>query len=72
MVTNYCDRDDAPAKEIALRFEGFDGSVAAEVYLLDAEHDLTHMNTQYFSADAFELRLDVGLYSTVFVKVHKA
>ncbi|MBR4895708.1 MAG: hypothetical protein IKZ41_04705, partial [Clostridia bacterium] len=71
MLTNYNDRDDAPAKEISLRIEGVEGPCAAEVYLLDAEHDLTLLNTQYFDADSFALRLDLGLYSTVLVKVGK-
>ena len=71
MLTNYNDRDDAPAKEISLRIEGVEGPCAAEVYLLDAEHDLTLLNTQYFDADSFALRLDLGLYSTALVKVGK-
>ena len=71
MATYYTDNDDAAPKEVFLRFDGFDGPCAAEVYLLDAEHDMTLMNVQRFSADSFSIRLDLAPLSTVMVRVEK-
>ena len=71
LLTHYSDRDDAPMKELSVRFEGFSGPHLAELYLLDAEHDMKLLNTQRFSADSFTLQVDLGLYSTVLIKVKK-
>ena len=71
LLTHYNDRDDAPMKELSVRFEGFSGPHLAELYLLDAEHDMKLLNTQRFSADSFTLQVDLGLYSTVLIKVKK-
>ena len=71
LLTNYCDRDDAPGKAVTVRFEGFGGPCRAEIYLLDAERDLKLMNTQRFLSDSFSVMIDLGLYSTVLIKVKK-
>ena len=71
LLTNYCDRDDAPGKDLSVRFEGFGGPCRAEVYLLDKDHDLKLVNTQWFSADSFAVMIDLGLYSTVLIKVKR-
>ena len=71
MLTNYSDRDDAPEKEIEVKFAGFDGPCEAEVYLLDAEHDLAPVSVQRFSAgsESFSVLVGLGLYGTALVKV---
>ena len=71
MLTNYSDRDDAPEKEIEVKFAGFDGPCEAEVYLLDAEHDLAPVSVQRFSAgsESFSVLVRLGLYGTALVKV---
>ena len=71
MLTNYNDRDDAPEKEIEVKFAGFDGPCEAEVFLLDAEHDLAPVSVQRFSAgsESFSVLVRLGLYGTALVKV---
>ena len=71
MLTNYSDRDDAPEKEIEVKFAGFDSPCEAEVYLLDAEHDLAPVSVQRFSAgsESFSVLVRLGLYGTALVKV---
>ncbi len=69
LLTNYNDKDDAPQKDVTVRFEEFGNTGKAEIYLLDAEHDLTLTDTKEISKDSPAVQLKLGLFSTVFVKI---
>ena len=71
MVTYYDDNDAAEEKELKLDFCGFGAKVKVSYYLLDAEHDMTLMREEIFTADNFAAYLAMPLFTTYLVKIEK-
>ena len=71
MLTYYNDDDTLGDKDVRLTVSGAEGEQKAEIYLLDADHDMTLMSEQYFTAEKFTLHLKMSLFSTVLVKFTK-
>lgn len=71
MVTYYDDNDDAEPKQLKLAFAGFDAKVRVSYYLLDAEHDMTLMREEIFTADQFAAYLTMPLFTTYLIKIEK-
>ena len=66
MVSYFDDNDNAPSEKINVEAKGFE---TAEVYLLDAAHDMEKIGTE--KVQSGRISLDIPLYGTYLIKLSK-
>ena len=66
MVSYFDDNDNAPSEKINIEAKGFE---TAEVYLLDAAHDMEKIGTE--KVQSGRISLDIPLYGTYLIKLSK-
>ncbi len=73
LLASYYDDDDTlPAKQVEVHFENLGGApVQADIYLLDADHDLTLVRSEKIAADEYTAYLDMKLFTTVEIRLKK-
>ena len=71
LLTHYRDDDLAQAKNLTVELTGLGEKTEAEIYLLDAEHDLSLMQKVTFSGEKFEWELEIPNYTCYFVSLKK-
>ena len=71
MITYFDDDDNAEkAKTVDIEISGLsDGEKKIEYYVLDEKNDMALFRTDVTSASSVRMTLELGLYSTLYVKV---
>ena len=68
MLTHFSDDDSTPAKQTAVALCGFENA-RAEIYLLDAENDLTLIYEETITAEKNSINLNLPLFSSYLIKL---
>ncbi|MBO4429514.1 MAG: hypothetical protein J5832_06125 [Clostridia bacterium] len=73
MITYFDDNDDAEkVRTVDIEISGLcDGEKKIEYYVLDEENDMALFRTDVTSAERIKTTLEIGLYSTLFIRVSR-
>ena len=71
VLTHYNDEETAPSKTVRLSLTALGEKTEAEIYLLDADHDLSLMQKLTFAGETFEWEIEVPNYTCYLVLLKK-
>ena len=68
MVSHYNDDDETDAKTVTIECENASGTLKAEYYILDENHDLELVREDFFTTEKFNIQLKMNLFTTYLIK----
>lgn len=72
MLTRFNTEDVEDVKKVTVSVEGNDKPIKADFYLLDDKNDLTLVKSEYFTAEKFDIYLNVPNNTIYLIKMAKA
>ena len=71
LLTHYSDNDATPMEQVKICLENVksENGVCVEYYLLDDDHDAALVRKEIFTAESFELYLNMKLFDTYLIKI---